>query len=390
MAAANAFRLSKFIKSSSLNKCSQYIPTVIQGRCLSTKTHDDPIEGADRKTVTLIPGDGVGPEVAAAVKHVFNSCGVPVDFDEVVVHDTSMYDNTDEQVDRVMKSMEKTRVGLKGALLTPTSISGHGHLALNQRLALGLDLFANVIHCKTLPGIKTRHPEIDMVVIREQTEGEYTSLEHESVSGVVEMIKVITEVKSERIARYAFDFATKNNRKKVTCVHKANIMKKGDGLFLDTCTQVSKRYPKIQFEQMIVDNTAMQLVSNPTQFDVMVLPNLYGSIVDNIGAGLVGGPGVVPGRSFGSKYAFFEPGARHTFSAGAGRNVANPTAMLLSACDMLDHIHLRQKARLIRKAIHRTIAEQKYLTMDMGGHSSASIYVNRIIQNVRPEDATMA
>merc|ERR1712183_965106 len=220
-----------------------------------------------------------------------------------------------------------------------SSLSAASHLSLNQKLRIKLDLFANVVRCKSTPGIRSRHNDVDVIVIREQTEGEYSSLEHESIPGVIEMIKVVSQKKTERIAKFAFDYAMKKRRKKVTCVHKANIMKLGDGLFFDTCTKVAKMYPKIEFEGMIVDNTCMQLVSKPQQFDVMVLPNLYGSIVDNVGAGLVGGAGVVPGRSFGKEFAIFEPGARHTFAQVAGQNVANPTAMLLAACDMLEHIH---------------------------------------------------
>ncbi|XP_057306461.1 isocitrate dehydrogenase [NAD] subunit beta, mitochondrial-like [Hydractinia symbiolongicarpus] len=345
-------------------------------------TFEDPYEGAERKLVTLIPGDGVGPELVGAVKHVFSSVGVPVDWDEVHVSDIGSYGG-ETSLERVLQSIQQAGIGLKGALTTPSSISNH-HLSLNQNLRLKLDLFANVVHCKSVPGIKTRHDDIDIVVIRENTEGEYTSLEHESVPGVIEMIKVITRTKSERIAKFAFDYAMKHKRKKVTCVHKANIMKQADGLFFDTCQKISELYPKIEFEGMIVDNTCMQLVSKPQQFDVMVLPNLYGSIVDNVGAGLVGGAGVVPGTSFGRQYALFEPGARHTFAQVAGRNVANPTAMLLASCDMLEHIHFMKHARMIREAVLKTIAEGKYLTLDLGGSCSTSIFTNRVIQNVQP------
>jgi len=346
---------------------------------------DDPVEGAERKLVTLIPGDGVGPELVAAVKHVFSSTGVPVDWDEIAVSDINPYANSEHALEQVINSIEHTGVALKGALTTPSSISGQGYLSLNQNMKVKLDLFANVVHCKSVPGVSTRHNNVDMIVVREQTEGEYTSLEHESVPGVVEMIKVVTQKKSERIAKFAFDYASKHKRKKVTCVHKANIMKLGDGLFFQTCGEVAKLYPKIKFEGMIVDNTCMQLVSNPQQFDVVLLPNLYGSIVDNLGAALVGGAGMVPGKSYGSKYAIFEPGARHTFAGVAGRNVANPTAMLLSACDMLDHIHYRKHSRMIRDALLKTIADGTNTTLDIGGSASTSAFVNTVIKNVQPE-----
>jgi len=368
------------------------LPTAIQQkliskhlRCYATgrvEHMDDPIEGADRKLVTLIPGDGVGPELVASVKNVFNAAGVPVDWDEVPISDIGPY-GSKFSIDDVKKSMEQTGVGLKGALTTPSSISGMDHLSLNQRLKIDLDLFANVVHCKSLPGFKTRHSGIDIIIVREQTEGEYTSLEHESVSGVVEMIKVVTKKKSQRIAKFAFDYAMRNNRKKVTAVHKANIMKQGDGLFLESCREVSQLYPKINFEGMIVDNACMQLVSKPTQFDVMLLPNLYGSIVDNVGAGLVGGAGVVPGKSFGHQYVIFEPGARHTFAQMAGRNVANPVAMLLCSCDMLEHLHLFKHGRMVRSAILETLSSGKNLTLDMGGSSGTSDFIKAVIGNLK-------
>ncbi|XP_065071444.1 isocitrate dehydrogenase [NAD] subunit beta, mitochondrial-like [Rhopilema esculentum] len=354
-------------------------------RCYTTGTvehMDDPIEGAERKLVTLIPGDGVGPELVATVKTVFSSAGVPVDWDEVPISDIGPY-GSKFSIEDVQRSMEQTGVGLKGALTTPSSISGQDHLSLTQKLKTELDLFANVVHCKTLPGVKTRHLGVDIIIVREQTEGEYTSLEHESVAGVVEMIKVVTKKKSQRIAKFAFDYAMKNNRKKVTAVHKANIMKQSDGLFLESCSEISKLYPKIKFEGMIVDNACMQLVSNPGQFDVMVLPNLYGSIVDNVGAGLVGGAGVVPGKSFGQRFAIFEPGARHTFAQMAGRNVANPVAMLLCASDMLEHLHLFKHGRMVRNAVLETLSKGKNLTLDIGGSSGTSDFIKTVIGNLK-------
>jgi len=393
--ASSSRRLASLFKQSSiLEKC---VYTQAQ-RCVSAssasltapkaatqhKIFDDEMEGAERKLVTLIPGDGVGPELTGAVKHAFSALGVPVDWDEIYVSDIGSF-GAETSLDDVINSMAKTGVALKGALTTPSKDVISDHRSLNQNMKLKLDLFANVVHCKTIPGINARHKDIDIVVIKENTEGEYSSLEHECVPGVIEMLKVVTRENSARIAKFAFDFAMKHGRKKVTCVHKANIMKLGDGLFLDTCTDVSKMYSRVKFETMIVDNTCMQLVSNPQQFDVVLLPNLYGTIVDNLSAGLVGGAGVVPGRSFGKDYVIFEPGARHTYANMAGRNVANPTAMLLSSCDMLEHIHFRKYARMIREAVFRTIAEAKYITMDVGGSSSTSTFINRVIQNAQLE-----
>lgn len=331
--------------------------------------------------LTMIPGDGVGPELCESVKMVFAAAGVPVEWNEIAISDIGSYGSKHSLLD-VADSLKKTGVAIKGALTTPTSINSQDILSLNQKMKIELDLFANVVHCKSFAGFKTRHNNIDVIIVREQTEGEYTSLEHETVPGVVEMIKVITRKKSERIAKFAFDYATMHGRKKVTAIHKANIMKLADGMFLNTCEEVSKLYPKIQFQGMIVDNACMQMVSNPQQFDVLVVPNLYGNIIGNVAAGLVGGAGVVPGKSIGSQFAIFEPGARHTYAQMAGRNVANPTAMLLSGADMLDHINLKVHARTVRSAVERTISTGKCLTMDMGGSASTSDFVQAVIENI--------
>ncbi|XP_027040785.1 isocitrate dehydrogenase [NAD] subunit beta, mitochondrial-like isoform X1 [Pocillopora damicornis] len=375
-----AMKLSRFTNRILLTRSFQVLLPAAWCKTRSFSNASEPLTQAQgRYMVTLIPGDGVGPELVYSVKRIFSAAGAPVDWDEIPVSDMSY--GSRYTLDDVVQSMKKTGVGLKGALTTPSSISSQDHLSLNQKMKTELDLFANVVHCKSLPGYKTRHTDIDMIIIREQTEGEYTSLEHESVPGVVEMIKVITKKKSERIAKFAFDYATKHKRQKVTAVHKANIMKQGDGLFLKTCEEVSKLYPKIKFEGMIVDNTCMQLVAKPGQFDVMVLPNLYGSIVDNVGAALVGGAGVVPGKSLGSNFAIFEPGARHTYAGVAGRNIANPTAMILASVDMLDHMNLGSYAKMIKDGLEKTIAEGQ-LTMDMGGSASTSDFVQAIIGNM--------
>ncbi|XP_068709337.1 isocitrate dehydrogenase [NAD] subunit beta, mitochondrial-like [Montipora foliosa] len=387
MAAVKMF--CAFGRTALIKQSFQFLPAALgKSRMLSTsvasKSSSEPLaQSQTRHMVTLIPGDGVGPELCHSVRRIFSAAGAPVDWDEIPISDM-MYGSR-YTLDDVVQSMKKTGVGLKGALTTPSSISTQDHLSLNQKMKTELDLFANVVHCKSIPGFETRHSDIDMIIIREQTEGEYTSLEHESVPGVVEMIKVITKKKSERIAKFAFDYATKHKRQKVTAVHKANIMKQGDGLFLKTCEQVSKLYPKIKFEGMIVDNTCMQLVAKPHQFDVMVLPNLYGSIVDNVGAALVGGAGVVPGKSLGSNFAIFEPGARHTYSQMAGRNVANPTAMILAGVDMLDHMNLGFYAKMINDALKKTISKGKSLTMDMGGSTSTTDFVQAVIQNMYEE-----
>uniref|UniRef100_A0A183SGU9 Iso_dh domain-containing protein n=1 Tax=Schistocephalus solidus TaxID=70667 RepID=A0A183SGU9_SCHSO len=285
------------------------------------------------KVVSFIPGDGVGPELFMAVKYLFKETGIPVTFEEL-------------------------------------------------RFRRALDLYANTVHIRSLDGIKTRHNNVDFVVVRECLEGEYSSMEHESVPGVVESLKIITRLNSERIAKFAFDFAKRNGRKKVTAVHKANIMKLADGLFLDTCYSVSKLYPGIQFDSMIVDNCCMQLVNQPTQFDVMVMPNLYGSIIENVGAGLVGGAGLVPGVLFSHDVAVFQPGTSHTFSQASGRNTANPTAVILAAANLLRHIDLESHGDRLEQALSRVLKAGRVLTEDVGGSSTTTDFTKAVLMEM--------
>jgi len=333
-----------------------------------------------RQTVTLIPGDGVGPEVMGSVKDVMAAAGAPIDFDEQFI--SELQPGQSVPMSSVIESCRTHRVCLKGIIATPQHFEGSILQTLNMQFRQELDLFANVVRVRSLPGYQTRHNNLDIVIIREQTEGEYSALEHESVKGVVESLKIITRKNSKRIAKFAFDYATKNGRKKVTAVHKANIMKLADGMFLKSCEEVAALYPKIEFEAMIVDNTCMQLVSNPYQFDVMVMPNLYGNIVDNLAAGLVGGAGVVPGECYSSEVAVFEQGARHSFASHAGRNMANPTANILAAANMLRHIHLERYAQLIESAVLKTIKAGKVRTADMGGYNTRTELTTAIIKNL--------
>ncbi|XP_064099199.1 isocitrate dehydrogenase [NAD] subunit beta, mitochondrial-like isoform X2 [Macrobrachium nipponense] len=333
-----------------------------------------------RTTATLIPGDGVGPELCQVVIDVFQNAGVPVDFEEHYL--TELYSKRSETLDEVVESIRRNGICLKGILATPDHSSDGELKTLNMKLRDELDLYANVVHVQSLAGLNVRHKNVDMIVIREQTEGEYSALEHESVTGVVECLKIMTRDKCRRIAKFAFDYATRNNRKKVTAVHKANIMKLGDGLFLKQCEEVAAMYPNIQFTNMIIDNCTMQMVSNPHQFDVLVLPNLYGNIVDNLAAGLVGGAGVVAGASYSSSAVVFEPGARHTFSEAVGKNVANPTAMLLASANMLRHVNLQYYGDMIKNAVDRVIRVGKIRTKDMGGFATTSAYANAVIANL--------
>ncbi len=256
-----------------------------------------------RYTVTLIPGDGVGRELCKSVKDVFLAARVPVDFEEI---NLSGYASDSRDLQMAIASLRKNKIGLKGTLYTPQS---GPQTSFNVAIRKALDIYASVVQIHTFPGCQSRHQNVDFVVVRENTEGEYSGLEHESVDGVIESLKVTTRAKSERICKFAFDYARQNGRKKITCVHKANIMKLTDGLFLRVFNQVAAEYQHlgIATDNMIVDNAAMQLVSNPSQFDVIVTPNLYGNIVSNIGTGLIGSAGLVPGYSIGQDHAIFEP-----------------------------------------------------------------------------------
>ncbi|XP_051946823.1 isocitrate dehydrogenase [NAD] subunit gamma, mitochondrial-like [Xyrauchen texanus] len=343
-----------------------------------------PAKYGGRHTVTLIPGDGIGPELLNHVRELFRFCCVPVNFEIVKVASAT---TTEDDIKYAITAIKRNGVALKG---------GHGHIvtetnhnlppsykSTNHVLRTSLDLYANVMHCQSLPGVPTHHKDIDIIIIRENTEGEYSSLEHENVPGVVECLNIITRVNSLRIAEYAFNLAREEGRRKVTAVHKANIMKLGDGLFLQCCKEVAAGYPDITFENMIVDNTSMQLVSKPQQFDVMVMPNLYGNIVSNVCAGLVEGPGLVPGVNYGKDYSVFETATRNTGKSIANKNIANPTATLLASCLMLDHLKLHAYASMIRNAVLKTLSETQLHTADLGGQGTTSEVVQSIMQEIQ-------
>ncbi len=351
--------------------------------------------------VTMIPGDGVGPELMDSVQSVVKSLGSPISFETMHLSEVQHWNS--QKLEDVEASVRKNGVALKGVINAP-DINFEGEMQnLNQTFRKNLDLYANVVKVRTLPGVPSKHKDIDLVIIREQTEGEYSALEHESVKGVVECLKIVTAEKSKRIAKFAFDYATRHGRKRVTCVHKANIMKLGDGLFMRSCQDIAKLYPNIEFETMIVDNTTMQLVSRPDQFDVMVMPNLYGNIIDNLASGLVGGAGLVAGASYSADLAIFEPGARHTFDEGVGkqnffkkmnfflkhkafsligRNVANPTAMLLASAKMLEHLGLEQDALRLKGAVGKVLEERKVRTRDIGGFSSTTQFTQAVVDHL--------
>lgn len=326
----------------------------------------------------MLPGGGIGPELMNYVKEVFLHGGVPVDFETVEIDPTS--DDNDELKYAIM-SIKRNGVAIKGNIETHSLETGI--LSRNVEIRNKLDLFVNVINVQSFKNVPSRHKNVNVIVIRQNTEGEYAMLEHETVDGVVESMKVITRENSTRLARYAFELAKNNGRSKVTAIHKANIMKLSDGLFLETCKQMALQYPDIKFEHMIIDNCCMQLVSNPHQFDVMVMPNLYGTIISNVICGLVGGAGLISGRNYGNNYAVFEPGTRNTGSTIAGTNVANPVAMLSASADMLEHLGHQAHCNMIRTAISKTIDEDMVHTKDLNGTAKSTDVVLNIIKHVK-------
>lgn len=306
--------------------------------------------------MTVDVGDGIGAEVSESVRTIFKHDNVPVEWEQVdVTGVVTGKEHAEDLFKESVLSLKRNKVGLKGILYTPVERSGHQ--SFNVALRQELDIYASVVLIKNIPGYKTRHSGVDMCIIRENTEGEYSGLEHQSVPGVVESLKIVTKLKSERISKFAFAFAKANGRKKVTCIHKANIMKLADGLFRNTFHEVAKDYPTLEVNDLIVDNASMQAVGKPQQFDVLVMPNLYGSILSNIGAALVGGPGVIPGCNMGREYAVFEPGCRHVGLDIQGRDQANPTAMLLSGSMMLRHLGLDDHATRISQAVYGVIQD---------------------------------
>jgi len=334
-----------------------------------------------RYTVTLIPGDGIGPEMTNHVQEIFRLAGAPINFETVEIDSQANYD-------AAVIAVRRNGVALKGNMTTLID-GADNRSSKNVALRVELDLFADIVHCQSMPGLQSRHKNLDIIIIRENTEGEYAGIEHESVPGVIESLKIITRDKSIRIAEFAFQFAQLNGRKKVTAVHKANIMKLGDGLFLDCCKEVSKNYPDIEFEGMIVDNTSMQLVSKPNQFDVMVCPNLYGNIVSNIVCGLTGGAGLAAGVNIGDKYAVFETATRNTGSGMVGKNKANPISMLKASTAMLNYLGLRSYAELIEDCMSETLTNG-VRTGDLGGTATTNEFVQSMATLVKQRSAVVS
>lgn len=329
--------------------------------------------------ITLIPGDGIGPEVAAATRRVLEATGVAIAWDEQQAGAGVIAGCGTPLPAAVLESIRKNRVALKGPITTPV---GTGFRSVNVALRKELDLYANVRPCKTYAGIASRYSDIDLVIVRENTEDLYAGVEHMVGDDAAESIKIITRKGSERIVRYAFDYAVREKRRKVTAVHKANIMKCTDGLFLSVARAVALEYPAIEFEDMLVDALCMKLVQTPTQYDVLVLPNLYGDIVSDLCSGLVGGLGVAPGVNIGRGLALFEP-VHGSAPDLAAKNMANPTAMLLSAVLMLRHIAENAAADRLEAAIAAVLKEGKNVTADLGGRASTGGYADAIIAKMK-------
>lgn len=329
--------------------------------------------------ITLIPGDGIGPEVASAVVRIIEASGVEIDWEEHIAGQQALDKFGKTLPDELLESIKRNQVGLKGPITTPV---GKGFTSVNVGLRKALDLYANLRPIRALPNIPCRNPSLDLVIVRENTESLYSGLEHEIIPGVVESLKIITEKASTRIARFAYAYARSEKRKKITCTHKANIMKMSDGLFLECFRNVSKLYPEIESADMIIDNASMQLVMRPEQFDVVLCENLYGDIVSDLCAGLIGGLGLVPGANIGEKGAVFE--AVHGSAPDiAGKGIANPTALLQSAVLMLRHIDERAAADKIETAMLAVFQEGKVRTRDIGGTSSTDAFADAIIEKMK-------
>ncbi len=325
--------------------------------------------------VTLIPGDGIGPEVTNAVKQIFKAAEAPIEWEEVEAGSAAIEKEGTPLPEGVLDSVKKNKIALKGPITTPV---GKGFKSVNVTLRKELNLYANVRPVKNLPNIKSRYENVDLVIVRENTEDLYAGIERQIDEGKAEAIKLITAEASKRIAHFAFEYAKMYNRNRVTAVHKANIMKLTDGLFLNSCREVAKDYKDINFDDKIIDNMCMQLVQTPENYDVLVLPNLYGDIVSDLAAGLVGGIGVVPGANIGDGIAVFE--AVHGSAPDiAGQNKANPLALLLSACMMLDYLKCHDVSEKIRNAAYEVLAEGKALTGDLGGTGSTDEITKAII-----------
>jgi isocitrate dehydrogenase (NAD+) len=331
-------------------------------------------------SVTLIPGDGIGPELADAARAVLEATGIAFTWDVQQAGEATIASEGTPLPDRVIDSIRANGVALKGPITTPV---GSGFRSVNVGLRQALELYANVRPARSMKGVESRYENVDLIIVRENTEDLYAGIEHRVGPDAAESIKIITRHASKRIARYAFDYALRNGRSKVTAVHKANIMKLSDGLFLESCQQVAAEYEgRIQFEDRIVDNMCMQLVQKPELYDVLVLPNLYGDIVSDLAAGLVGGLGVAPGANIGDRAAVFEP-VHGSAPKYAGQNKANPTALILSGALMLRHLGETDAGDAVERAVREVIAAGETVTYDLGGSAGTREFGEAVAARVR-------
>jgi isocitrate dehydrogenase (NAD+) len=329
--------------------------------------------------VTLIPGDGIGPELAEATRRVLDASGVAFEWEVVEAGEATIAEYGTPLPDHVLDSIRRNKIALKGPITTPV---GEGFRSVNVALRQALNLYANLRPARSIKGLETRYDDVDLVIVRENTEDLYAGIEHMVGPDAAESIKIITRAASERIARFAFEYAVANGRRKVTAVHKANIMKLSDGLFLESCRTVAADYAgRIEFEDRIVDNMCMQLVQKPDLYDVLVLPNLYGDIVSDLCAGLVGGLGVAPGANIGEDGAVFEA-VHGSAPKYAGQNKANPTALMLSGVLMLRHLGYPAVADRLENAIRDVIADGRATTADLGGTGSTSGFADAVIERL--------
>jgi isocitrate dehydrogenase (NAD+) len=328
--------------------------------------------------ITLIPGDGIGPEVTEAVVRIFKVAALDIEWERHDAGVTAFKKYNQSLPPSLLESVRRNKVALKGPVTTPIA---EGFTSVNVGLRKALDLYANLRPVRNLAGVPSRFSDVDLVIVRENTEDLYAGLEHEIVPGVVESLKIITEKASTRVSQFAFQHARANGRRRVTAIHKANIMKLSDGLFLESTRKVSREFTDIAYDERIVDAACMQLVMHPEKFDVLLLPNLYGDIVSDLCAGLVGGLGVVPGANMGTECAVFE--AVHGSAPDiADKNLANPTALLLSGLLMLDHIGERERAERIRAALTRVLADGQVRTLDLGGTASTTEFTDAVCRAI--------
>jgi isocitrate dehydrogenase (NAD+) len=332
-----------------------------------------------KHTITLIPGDGIGPEVSKAVRHILAAAGVEIEWEEIPARAEVERRGIDFMDSGVVESIRKNRVALKGPMDTAVAT---GAPSINVGLRKALDLYANLRPVKNLLGVQSRFSEVDIVLIRENTEDLYAGLEHTVVPGVVESLKIITEKASTRVARFAFEYARKHGRRKIHAIHKANIMKLSDGLFLTSIRKVAAEFPNIEYKEMIIDNACMQMVLDPHQFDMLLLTNLYGDIMSDLAAGLVGGLGVVPSGNIGEEAAIFEA-VHGTAPDIAGKGIANPTALLMSGIMMLNHIGELMVARRVEDALHDVYREGKTLTRDVGGTATTAEFSDAVTRALK-------